>query len=50
MAEVLTEEYWETLSIKKGYQLLLSMGVDKRKARWEALKGVPVFIIKSKTK
>jgi hypothetical protein len=48
MREVPTKEYWEVLSIKKGYRLLLGMGMDKRKAKWEALKGVRVFVVSTK--
>jgi hypothetical protein len=43
-------ERWETLSIKKGYRLLVDMGMEKRKARIEAIKGVKVFTISPVTK
>jgi hypothetical protein len=48
MREVETYNHWKTLSIKKGYRLLLDMGMDKRKAKWEALKGVRVFVVSTK--
>ena len=50
MDEVQMYEYWETLSIRKGYKMLIEMGVEKSKARWEALKGVQVFVVSPKRK
>ena len=43
-------ERWETLSRKKGYLLLVNMGMEKRKARIEAIKGVKIFVISPITK
>jgi hypothetical protein len=50
MREVETYNHWETLSIKKGYALLVKMGMGKREARIEAIKGVKVFTISPITK
>jgi hypothetical protein len=50
MREVETYNHWETLSIKKGYELLRRMGMEKRQARIEAIKGVKVFTISPITK
>jgi hypothetical protein len=48
MREVETYNHWEVMPIRKGYRLLLDMGMDKRKAKWEALKGVRIFVISCK--
>jgi hypothetical protein len=50
MLEVETYNHWETLPIKEGYRLLVKMGMEKRKARIEAIKGVRVFTISPITK